>query len=358
MSNVETIQKAGGKQGASQAMMFDQLLLAPIRKAVLAAKIDFDPLIAPLMVPADGGVKVLPLAGYFLLLERISRETGDEALKLTERPLLPGALQLALSQAVLADTLEGAMRNMARSFNLLHGGNYNHVTVRDHCLIYEIDNEGFPYPFALNENELNSLMECILILMHFMFLSVSSDEVEKRLVRVRTRRDLRDAPVFDSQLDFWNVPVSDNAPRYSLQYDYAAAAMPVTMTRRTLPDPNAIYGMVATYITNCTHQVVPRENLQHQVMDLLRRKLATEDEIASQLNMSPRTLRRRLIGLGTSFRGLSDTAKNENAKRLLLQNSAIDAVAEDLGYADARSFRRAFLRWNGVTPNTFLSSRD
>jgi len=47
-------------------------------------------------------------------------------------------------------------------------------------------------------------------------------------------------------------------------------------------------------------------------------------------------------------------ARRAHAQRLLRDPSlSIEEVAERLGYASERSFRRAFERWEGVTPAGF-----
>ena len=181
--------------------------LSPLSEALNKSGIDFNLLLEPLLVkPPQGGPPALMLAGYFRLLERIAEETGDEALNLSSRPLLPGTLQFALSQALAANTLEEAMHKIATSFNLFHGGQYNHVYVRDHCLVYEINIDSFPYPIEVKRPEQDSLLECILVLMHFMFVYLTSETLDDLLVRVRTRRKLDGKPDASSQLGYWSVP--------------------------------------------------------------------------------------------------------------------------------------------------------
>jgi AraC-like DNA-binding protein len=73
--------------------------------------------------------------------------------------------------------------------------------------------------------------------------------------------------------------------------------------------------------------------------------------VAQELNMSERTLRRRLTEQGQSFQGLMDAIRHERA-RDLLQHAGLPVaeVALACGFADARSFRRAFKRWSGALP--------
>jgi AraC-like DNA-binding protein len=72
---------------------------------------------------------------------------------------------------------------------------------------------------------------------------------------------------------------------------------------------------------------------------------------ARELNLSERTLRRRLALCGQSFRALHDQVRTEAATALLQDsNATITTIASDLGFTDAREFRRAFRRWTGKTP--------
>ena len=75
------------------------------------------------------------------------------------------------------------------------------------------------------------------------------------------------------------------------------------------------------------------------------------DQVAGALQVSVRTLRRRLSEDGTSFRALSERIRVQTARRLLReQGMTVTAVAEQLGFSDVRAFRRAFKRWVGRVP--------
>jgi AraC-like DNA-binding protein len=73
--------------------------------------------------------------------------------------------------------------------------------------------------------------------------------------------------------------------------------------------------------------------------------------VAQQLNMSERTLRRRLVEKKVSYRQLLDEVRRERARDLLHSTAmTVREVAQAVGFADARSFRRAFKRWTGALP--------
>jgi AraC-like DNA-binding protein len=75
------------------------------------------------------------------------------------------------------------------------------------------------------------------------------------------------------------------------------------------------------------------------------------DQVAGALQVSVRTLRRRLNEDGSSFRTLSERVRVEAAERLLTEpGMTVAGAAERLGFSDARAFRRAFKRWLGQVP--------
>ncbi|AMV08511.1 AraC family transcriptional regulator [Xanthomonas citri] len=76
-----------------------------------------------------------------------------------------------------------------------------------------------------------------------------------------------------------------------------------------------------------------------------------QPELARQANCSERTLRRRLGAQQVGYRALRDAARYERARDLLRNSQmTVAEVAQAVGYADARAFRRAFQRWSGRSP--------
>ena len=76
----------------------------------------------------------------------------------------------------------------------------------------------------------------------------------------------------------------------------------------------------------------------------------TVDEMAAALRMSPRSLQRLLAREGTSYFQITEGVRIDRAKRLLQTAHSLDDIAAQLGYSDARSFRRAFKRWTHCSP--------
>jgi AraC-like DNA-binding protein len=92
-----------------------------------------------------------------------------------------------------------------------------------------------------------------------------------------------------------------------------------------------------------------------QIREAIVIELATSGaelaRVAKRVAMSTRTVQRRLEEQGTSYQDLVDDVRSAMARALLRdrKRSIID-VAFELGYADLKSFYRAFRRWTDATP--------
>jgi AraC-like DNA-binding protein len=83
------------------------------------------------------------------------------------------------------------------------------------------------------------------------------------------------------------------------------------------------------------------------------------DKVARALNMSVRTLQRRLVASGTTFREVAETVRGQLAEEYLTDPKvSIAEVAFMLGFSDETSFNRAFRRWTGETPGRWRRKRS
>lgn len=101
-----------------------------------------------------------------------------------------------------------------------------------------------------------------------------------------------------------------------------------------------------------------RTGITQEVRVLLTQRLAfgaAMDDVAADLGLSTRTLRRRLSEAGTSYQQLLDEVRSSLAEELLATGRlGVEDVALRLGYAEASSFIQAFKRWRGTTPTGYL----
>lgn len=85
-------------------------------------------------------------------------------------------------------------------------------------------------------------------------------------------------------------------------------------------------------------------------------RIWTLSEVAEKLNISPRTLIRKLESEGTKFQSVRDEqAKKQVANYLTDASLSVESVGHLMGFSDVSSFRRSFKRWFGETPSQSIA---
>ncbi|RLQ20319.1 helix-turn-helix domain-containing protein [Seongchinamella sediminis] len=85
-----------------------------------------------------------------------------------------------------------------------------------------------------------------------------------------------------------------------------------------------------------------------------RTEMPSFDELTGLLNMSARTLRRRLEKEGTSYQRIKDNARRDAAISLLSREGmTVSEVAERVGFSDPSAFHRSFKKWTGLSPGSY-----
>jgi AraC-like DNA-binding protein len=77
-------------------------------------------------------------------------------------------------------------------------------------------------------------------------------------------------------------------------------------------------------------------------------------DVARRLNLSARTVERRLLEEGSSLRAIKDALRRDMAlSRLRTSDQSVAQIAASLGYADTSTFFRAFTAWTGASPTAY-----
>src|SRR5262249_39832814 len=75
------------------------------------------------------------------------------------------------------------------------------------------------------------------------------------------------------------------------------------------------------------------------------------ESVAGALNISLRTLHRRLREEGASLQKLKDEVRRDLAtERLVRTSRSLKQIARDVGFHNEKSFMRAFKQWTGESP--------
>lgn len=95
-----------------------------------------------------------------------------------------------------------------------------------------------------------------------------------------------------------------------------------------------------------------------RVVEVLQKRIGKAslsiDYIAEEMNLSKRTLQRRLQQQCISFAQLRDQVRFHHSINYLIEHSmSIDSISASLDFSDRTSFTNAFKRWTGLSPSTF-----
>lgn len=123
------------------------------------------------------------------------------------------------------------------------------------------------------------------------------------------------------------------------------------------PLPSSNPALRSLYEAECARLLADLEgedSVAEQTLRLLRKlegQYPQMPQIATMLNLSPRTYRRRLDEEHKSYQRLLDKVRAEHATRYL-QNSRLplSSIAYMVGFSDASNFRRAYIKWTGKSP--------
>lgn len=159
----------------------------------------------------------------------------------------------------------------------------------------------------------------------------------------------RDRSVYD---EFFGVPLAFACPRNELVMDPARFSDP-------LPTAYPRYHDRLQRLADERLAGLGRaQGVAGRVTALLEERMGREpigiEAIAGALNMTARTLQRRLRREQASFASLRDHVRHEAARgRLAAEDCDMEQLARALGFSDTANFYHAFRRWEGCAPGAY-----
>lgn len=128
------------------------------------------------------------------------------------------------------------------------------------------------------------------------------------------------------------------------------------LLHRPLPQANAL---TATMCERMCRELLQRRSPRIDTTAFVRAHLAGRPfrhppliaGIARLLNISERTLKRRLKEEGATFRQLSALARRDRANALIAEGRlSLAQIADDLGFSEPSAFSQAYKSWTGMRP--------
>jgi AraC-like DNA-binding protein len=116
------------------------------------------------------------------------------------------------------------------------------------------------------------------------------------------------------------------------------------------------------FMQRCPQEIFQRYAADYSLSTELKRVLwknlrggvPSIEQAAAMMNMTKRTLMRKLKAEGTSYQILKDTVRLDKALSLLTKYSLpINQISESVGFSEPAVFTRAFLNWTGESPSQY-----
>ena len=276
--------------------------------------------------------------------EAAMRELDDEALGWFRRRLPWGSYGMLARASVTAPTLGVAMKRWCRHHNLLTDDITLQVSTMDGLAHIDL----LEHP---ERHDLGTLREFCIVSVLRNALGVASWLTDSRISLAQTQLHVASPAHASSYRVLFDVPVEflpqALPPVSRISFDAGYLSLPV---RR---DEAALQRMLQRALLLTVRPYRRDRLLVEKVRQVLAEHLAdarNADEVAALVGLSTRTLHRQLREEGSSLQQLKDSVRRERALDLLLKTrKPIKQVAAEVGFANDKSFMRAFRMWTGKT---------
>lgn len=276
------------------------------------------------------------------LIRLSSRNHPDFGLLAAER-LLPVHLDIVEYAARAQPTLHGALEHAIRYYALLHDGFEARFTLDEqYATLY------FSFgALALAESAYEFVLAVHLLAARRMTGKADLSPAVVKFKHARPENLAHHEQVFRSQLLF-------GQSEYALVYPRAYLDLPLTQADSGLAQ------LLERHATEALQRLGRSALLRERVREFVRQDLTgklTAEHMAKRLGMSPRTLHRRLVDEGITYRALVDDVRREMALHCLRDPQlSIGEVGYLLGFTTSAAFHRAFRRWTGTTATQYRTT--
>jgi len=170
-------------------------------------------------------------------------------------------------------------------------------------------------------------------------------------VRIRTPRPKPSANCQDRLNAFFRAPIEYETDEIAIYFETAVLEKHLPASNIELARAND--KVIDEYLSHLDGASVGIR-VKASITELLPSGSVTEERIASLLNLSVRSMQRRLKEEETSFKALLNLTRQELAEQYI-DNSrlSINEITYLLGFSDPANFSRAFKRWHGVSPSQY-----
>jgi AraC-like DNA-binding protein len=168
---------------------------------------------------------------------------------------------------------------------------------------------------------------------------------------LRLSRCRPEPPCMADFYGLFRAPIQFGACRDEMVFRREDVERPLPTANRMLARVNE--QIVADYMARLDNNRFP-DQVRARLVEILPTGSVEAEILARGLNLSLRTLQRRLAKAGTSFSELLDEARRELALRYIGEDRmSIKETTYLLGFSEPANFTRAFRRWTGMSPTGY-----
>jgi AraC-like DNA-binding protein len=283
----------------------------------------------------------MPARTYGRLWRELSQALDDEFFGMSARPLRSGSFALLCEISRTQPTV-GAAVEIALRFLALMLGDFHAQLIRQQTLAEIVMQDESP--------ESRRAFACFTywMIVHGLICWLAGRRVPILAIELRGP-----APEY---IDDYQVMFSRNL-RFGQRHSrlvLAAEHLDIPIRRSAAE----LKQFLAQAPTNILIRYRDPQSLGGRVRQLLREVPGAQwpqiEGLAAHFATSTSTLRRRLAEEGCNFQSLKDSVRREQAIVWLAEASmSLEDIAERLGFADSRSFYKAFRKWTGASPGHY-----
>lgn len=152
----------------------------------------------------------------------------------------------------------------------------------------------------------------------------------------------------------FRAPIEFSAPEDMLFFAKDHVKMPLPTANADMA--RASERIIAEYLAHVDRAAIAMR-VRAKVIDRLPSGHVSEESVAEALNLSQRTLQRKLKEEGTTYKQLLEEIRRELAAQYMRESRlSINEITYLLGFSEPSNFSRAFKRWTGASPREYRES--
>lgn len=284
----------------------------------------------------------ISLTSFATLQIKTMKAMGDEFLGCAPRRFLPGTWSNMCHTAIHSPTLGGALTrccNFYRMFEdglqptLYNHGEYLRITIEPGIKDYDYTLYGW-------EQMIYTLQRFACWLVRQQLPSISIEMATPHPPHANHYMNI-----------FPGQSIRFDCAQFALVVPSHVANLPLRQNEQSLQ--HFLRHPILALMTQRQDQHSWSVRVRHSLSDNIHRS-PTINSTASDLNLHPQTLRRRLAREGTTYNEIKSQCRKDAALYYLSKPKlSIEQIAIQIGFSEASAFTRAFKHWTGQSPQRY-----